>query len=164
MTDEPAPAETAPSSDNIRRRIEARIGQGEFIAGLLRVAGRESSTVQSSFVDRLSHIAGMMRELLEQNGLIRRLIYRPREFWPQQRGRSIAFIDGGVANIDLPSAAPLGIRVGSYIVRPGDETLDREQFNIEALPGIEWVILGDHRAGSMQVRTLRRRYSSLRNP
>ena len=131
MTDEPAPAETAPSSDNIRRRIEARIGQGEFIAGLLRVAGRESSTVQSSFVDRLSHIAGMMRELLEQNGLIRRLIYRPREFWPQQRGRSIAFIDGGVANIDLPSAAPLGIRVGSYIVRPGDETLDREQFNIE---------------------------------
>ena len=33
-----------------------------------------------------------------------------------------------------------------------------------ALPGIEWVILGDHRAGSMQVRTLRRRYSSLRNP
>ena len=35
---------------------------------------------------------------------------------------------------------------------------------VAALPGIEWVILGDHRAGSMQVRTLRRRYSSLRNP
>ena len=39
-----------------------------------------------------------------------------------------------------------------------------ETFRILALPGIEWVILGDHRAGSMQVRTLRRRYSSLRNP
>ncbi len=37
-------------------------------------------------------------------------------------------------------------------------------FLILALPGIEWVILGDHRAGSMQVRTLRRRYSSSRNP
>jgi hypothetical protein len=117
--------------ENIRRRIEARIGQGEFIAGLLRVAGRESSAVQRSFVDRLSHIAAMMRELLDQNGMISRLAYRPREFWPQQKGRTIAFIDGGVANIDLPSAAPLGIRVGSYIVRPGNETVNREHFNIE---------------------------------
>lgn len=127
-----APATAGTSTpENIRRRIEARIGQGEFIAGLLRVAARESSTVQQNFVDRLSHIAAMMRELLGQNGMIRRLPYRPREFWPQQKGRAIAFIDGGVANIDLPSSAPLGIRVGSYIVRPGDETGRREQFNIE---------------------------------
>lgn len=117
--------------ENIRRRIEARISQGEFIAGLLRVAGRESATVQSSFVDRLSHIAAMMRELFERNSMVRRLAYQPRDFWPTQKGRAIAFIDGGVANIDLPSAAPLGIRVGSYIVRPGDETERRERFNIE---------------------------------
>ncbi len=130
-TDE-APATGGTSApENIRRRIEARIGQGEFIAGLLRVAGRESATVQTNFVDRLSHIAAMMRDLLGQNGMIRRLQYRPNEFWPQQKGRTIAFIDGGVANIDLPSAAPLGIRVGSYIVRPGDETENRERFNIE---------------------------------
>ena len=38
------------------------------------------------------------------------------------------------------------------------------RYYVMALPGIEWVILGDHRAGSMQVRTLRRRYSSSRNP
>jgi hypothetical protein len=129
--DNPNATNGSASAGNIRRRIEARIGQGEFIAGLLRVAGRESTEVQRSFVDRLSHIAAMMRELLNQNGMIRHLAYRPHEFWPQQRGRSIAFIDGGVANIDLPSAAPLGIRVGSYIVRPGDETENRERFNIE---------------------------------
>lgn len=117
--------------ENIRRRVEARIGQGEFIAGLLRVAGRESATVQTNFVDRLSHIAALVRDLLVQNDMIRKLQYRPTEFWPQQKGRTIAFIDGGVANIDLPSAAPLGIRVGSYIVRPGDESENREQFNIE---------------------------------
>jgi hypothetical protein len=122
---------TAQPSDSIRRRIEARIGQGEFMASLLRVARHESSAVQENFVDRLSHIAAMMRELLEHNGMIGRFAYRPNEFWPSQRGRSIAFIDGGVANIDLPSAAPLGIRVGSYIVRPGDETEARERFNIE---------------------------------
>jgi hypothetical protein len=125
-----APAQN-PTPDKIRQRIEVRIGQGEFVAGLLRVASRESSVVQTNFVDRLSHIAQMMRELFDQNGLVRKLSYRPREFWPQQKGRTIAFIDGGVANIDLPSAAPLGIRVGSYIVRPGDKTSDREQFNIE---------------------------------
>lgn len=119
------------SSDSIRQRIEARIGQGEFMAGLLRVAKRDSAVVQESFVGRLSHIAAMMRELLDQNGMIRRYAYRPREFWPAQRGSAIAFIDGGVANIDLPSAAPLGIRVGSYIVRPGDDTEARERFNIE---------------------------------
>ncbi len=121
----------AAPSESIKRRIEARIGQGEFMAGLLRVARRESTTVQQNFVDRLSHIAAMMRDLLDQNGMIRRHFYRPREFWPAQKGRSIAFIDGGVANIDLPSAAPLGIRVGSYIVRPGDESEERELFNIE---------------------------------
>jgi transposase len=32
------------------------------------------------------------------------------------------------------------------------------------LQGIEWVILGDHSGGSMHERTLRRRYSSSRNP
>ncbi|MBI2736609.1 MAG: hypothetical protein HYX38_08720 [Rhodospirillales bacterium] len=36
--------------------------------------------------------------------------------------------------------------------------------NMMGLQGIEWVIWGDHNAGSMQVRTLRRRYSSSRRP
>src|SRR5258708_3498886 len=35
---------------------------------------------------------------------------------------------------------------------------------IQGLQGIEWVILGDHSGGSMQVRTLRRRYSWWRRP
>ena len=72
--------------ENIRRRIEARIGQGEFIASLLRVAARESSAVQRDFVDRLSRIAAMMRDLLGQNEMIRKLSYRPRAFWPAQKG------------------------------------------------------------------------------
>jgi putative transposase len=37
-------------------------------------------------------------------------------------------------------------------------------FKKKGLQGIEWVILGDHSAGSMHVRTLRRRYSSSRSP
>ena len=34
----------------------------------------------------------------------------------------------------------------------------------KGLQGIEWAILGDHSGGSMQVSTLRRRYSSSRSP
>ena len=37
-------------------------------------------------------------------------------------------------------------------------------FKKMGLQGIEWVILRDHSGGSMQVRTLRRRYSSSRSP
>lgn len=118
-------------AEGIRRRIEARIGQGEFLAGMLHVAGRESDRVQGDFVSRLSAIAAGTRELLDRNGMIRRLPYAPNTWWPSVRGQSFAFVDGGVASIDLPSAAPIGIRIGSYIVRPGDETDARERFNIE---------------------------------
>ncbi len=59
-----------------------------------------------------------------------------------------------------PSALSAGERYSESPVALDAAGMD----NIMALPGIEWVILGDHRAGSMQVRTLRRRYSSSRNP
>ncbi|QYU68677.1 DNA double-strand break repair nuclease NurA [Leptolyngbya sp. 15MV] len=98
---------------------------------MLYVARRESEQAQAHFVDRLSRIAATIRQLLADNGLVRSLAYRPSSYWPGLRGKSYAFVDGGVANIDLPSAAPIGIRVGSYVVRPGDETEARERFNIE---------------------------------
>jgi hypothetical protein len=121
----------AAENEGIRRRIEARVGQGEFLAGLLHVAGRESDKVQGDFITRLSAIAAGTRDLLERNGMICRLSYEPSRYWPGVRGKSFAFVDGGVASIDLPSAAPVGIRIGSYVVRPGDETEARERFNIE---------------------------------
>jgi hypothetical protein len=122
---------TLSDEDDIRSRIEARISQGDFLANMLVVARRQSDVVQEQFVDRLSRIAATVRDLLDNSGLVCSLGYRPSSYWPGLKGKSYAFIDGGVANIDLPSAAPIGIRVGSYIVRPGDETEERERFNIE---------------------------------
>lgn len=118
--------------ENIRRRIEVRIGQGEFLAGMLHVAARGSAQAQESYIDRLSKIAATVRTIFNANELIGSLEYRPQNFWPEVAGKAIAFLDGGVANIDLPSAAPIGIRVGSYIVRPGEtDPAAREQFNME---------------------------------
>jgi hypothetical protein len=119
------------TQSGVRNRIEARIGQGEFLANMLHSITRESSEVHGDFVDRLSAIAESVRALLENSELIRRFDYSPTKYWPSIRGRKYAFVDGGVASIDLPSAAPIGIRVGSYVVIPGDETEGREQFNIE---------------------------------
>lgn len=74
-----------------------------------------------------------MRTLLVDNGMLKRRTYAPRDFWPEQNGREMTFVDGGVSRIEQPSSAPLGIRVGSYTVRPGDETEGRERFNQELL-------------------------------
>jgi hypothetical protein len=42
--------------------------------------------------------------------------------------------------------------------------VDGRELRFMGLQGIEWVILRDHSGGSMHERTLRRRYSSSRNP
>lgn len=118
--------------EQIRRRIEVRISQGEFLGGMLHLARNGSAQTQESFVDKLCRIAASLRAIFEANDLIRRFSYRPAAYWEGLQGQAITFLDGGVANIDLPSAAPIGIRVGSYTVRPGETDLTkREQFSIE---------------------------------
>lgn len=119
------------ASEEIRERIEVRISQGDFLANMLHVAHRQSDDTQAAFVEKLSAIATAVRSLLENNDLLQVLDYQPNRFWPSQRGKAYSFVDGGVASIDLPSAAPIGIRVGSYTVKPGDESEERERFNIE---------------------------------
>ena len=42
--------------------------------------------------------------------------------------------------------------------------VDNRLVKFQGLQGIEWAILHGHSGGSMQERTLRRRYSSSRNP
>lgn len=115
----------------IRDRIEAKVAHGEFLANLIFAARRDSANVQTTFIDDLTEIATRVRGVLEVNGLIKRVSYEPQAFWPDQRGCTFGFVDGGVANIELPTAAPLGIRVGSYVVKPGNDTEDREQFSID---------------------------------
>lgn len=112
-------------------RVRARLDRGEFLGHLLRVASSDSEDVQAHFVREVSKLTRRLRRILEVRGLIHSLEYRPNAYWPAQRGRGYGFIDGGVANLELPTAAPVGIRVGSYVVRPGDETERREAFNIE---------------------------------
>lgn len=114
----------------IQSRIKSKVARGDFLANMLGLARNASSDVQEDFVENLTLISTTVRSVLENGDLIRKVEYEPKGFWPRQLGKSFCFVDGGVANIELPSAAPLGIRVGTYIVRPGAEGPDREEFSI----------------------------------
>lgn len=118
-------------TEHIRRRVEAKIEQGQFLARLILQTKADSAAVQVDFIEKLTNTANGLREIFERSGLIRSIDYEPTAFWASQNGKGYCFIDGGVASIELPSAAPLGLRVGSYIVRPGDRTDNRERFNVE---------------------------------
>ena len=65
---------------------------------------------------------------MEDEGLIHELQYKPREFWPSLKGNEYCFVDGGVAQLNLPTSAPMGIRVGAYYVKPGEDSDKRERF------------------------------------
>lgn len=119
-----------PGRKDIRQRVQSKVERGHFLSSLLVMAKGGSASVQQDFIDALSDTASGMREILDQAHLIQRIEYEPRAFWLSQRGKAYCFIDGGVANLDLPSAAPIGLRVGTYVVRPGDTSENRESFNI----------------------------------
>ncbi len=115
---------------DIRQRVQSKVEQGHFLSNLLVMARKDSANVQQDFIENLSNTANGLREILDRASLIQQVEYTPGTFWPDCRGKAFCFIDGGVADIDLPSAAPIGLRVGTYTVRPGDTTDNRESFNV----------------------------------
>lgn len=115
----------------VHDRLESKVTQGDFLVNMLRVARSDGPRLEQAFIEHVGNLAEKLSHFLRSNGLIRKAEYEPAEFWARQKGRAFGFVDGGVASIDLPGASPLGIRVGSYVVRPGDETDRREEFNIE---------------------------------
>jgi len=111
-------------------RIESKVARGDFLAQLLGIARGASAVTQKDFVENLAATGEAVREILVDAGMVRRIDYDPGTFWPGRKGSRYCFIDGGVANIEIPSAAPLGLRIGTYMVRPGIEDDSREQFNV----------------------------------
>jgi hypothetical protein len=107
--------------------IKEKLESG-FLSRLLIGAQVQSASVQQNFTELASALAAQLRELMESEGLIHSLSYRPREFWPSLKGNEFCFVDGGVARLNLPTSAPMGIRVGAYYVKPGEDSNQREHF------------------------------------
>jgi len=103
-----------------------------FLGRLLIGAQVQSAAVQENFTELASELAAQLRELLEAEKLIAAIAYRPKDFWPSLKGSEFCFVDGGVARINLPTSAPMGIRVGAYYVRPGErENRERFTFHVQ---------------------------------
>lgn len=117
--------------EQVRERIETRVTLGHFMANMLRAAGTDKADVQENFANHLCSTAQLLDGFLRNDDQVGKIEYAPSEFWPAQKGRRYAFVDGGVANVALPGAAPLAIRVGAYLVRPGVHGPDREDFAVQ---------------------------------
>lgn len=117
--------------EEIDTRVRAKAGQGEFLGQLLAFSRGQSADVHEDFIRRLSALAAALRQIFDREGLVECFPSPAADFWASSSGRHVAFVDGGVARIDLPSAAPMGIRVGTYAVRIGDTSELRESFSTE---------------------------------
>ncbi|MEE7505127.1 hypothetical protein MMR14E_18800 [Methylobacterium mesophilicum] len=117
--------------EEVRERVETRVTLGHFMANMLRAAGTDKADVQENFARHLCDTARLLDGFLRNDNHIRRIDYEPSGFWPEQKGRRFGFVDGGVANVALPGAAPLAIRVGAYLVRPGIDGQEREDFSVQ---------------------------------
>lgn len=121
----------ATRTDEIGSRVRVKAERGEFLGQLLMLSRQHSADVHEDFIRQLSALAVNLRKILEGEGLIGSFPRPSHDFWRAMAERTVAFIDGGVARIDLPSAAPMGIRVGAYSVTIGDRTEARESFSTE---------------------------------
>lgn len=95
---------------------------------MFKLAGDLSAPAQVSFIETVEALASQLRELLVETGQIVKLRTGHGAFWPQVAGRQIGFIDGGLANLSMLGSAPLAARVGGYVVTPGDDSGEREEF------------------------------------
>ncbi len=117
--------------EEVRHRIETRVSLGHFMANMLRAARSDDTDVQRTFAKHLCDVAKLLDGFLRNDSRIATLAYDPGTYWPSQRSKLFGFVDGGVANVALPGAAPLAIRVGAYLVRPGIEGDKREDFAVQ---------------------------------
>jgi hypothetical protein len=90
-----------------------------------------SSGAQAKFIDVLDAISTELRDIFKDSKLIHKVPIDQKATWAAFKGKRIGFVDGGVANISAMGAAPVAIRVGSYVVTPGVRGPDRERFNFE---------------------------------
>ncbi len=108
-----------------------RIRRPHVLGEMMRSSIHLSSKSQAEFLTVLESVVTSLRSQLDNDKLIKTISLDHKRLWGDCKGKKIAFIDGGVANMGALGAAPVAIRVGSYVVKPGHEGPDREEFDIE---------------------------------
>ena len=112
------------------RRTDRFLRDPHILTQLLSHVMGLASKSQLDYISHLRILADDLRERMED--WIRPIDRDHRRNWEEVMGKSISFADGGVSRIiGLPSADPMGIRVGMYTVIPGEEDpTERERWRV----------------------------------
>lgn len=114
----------------VQEKVRHQAERGAFFAQLLSLSPTQSSDLHEDFIKKVGALSEQLRQILADQGRIEAATSIKERYWESVRGSKLGFIDGGVARIDIPTSAPMGIRVGSYCVTTGDSTEDREAFDV----------------------------------
>jgi len=110
------------------RTVRERVRSATLIEQMLKVSSDLSAPAQLAFMDTVEQLASQLRTVLLRTNQIIRVEKNHSVLWRNVAGQQIGFVDGGMANLAMIGAAPVAVRVGGYIVTPGDRTADREHF------------------------------------
>ncbi|SRR5579883_29664 len=137
---QPAPASAAlrslppmpPVTEKPRRArtIKEKLRSPSLIEQMLKVSSDLSAPAQLAFMETVEQLASQLRTILLHQNRIIRIEKNHAALWKSVAGQPIGFVDGGMANLAMIGAAPVAVRVGGYIVTPGDKTPQRETFLI----------------------------------
>lgn len=110
------------------RTIREKVRSPHILEQMLRMSSDLSAPAQLQFMDTVGQLASQLRAVLLKTGQIVRIAKDHPALWKSVAGKAIGFVDGGMANLTMLGSAPIAVRVGGYIVTPGDRTPEREQF------------------------------------
>ncbi len=125
------PPDSPEKSPRKRKRIESRLQRPHILVEIVKRGMVLSAEAQANFIATLEDLSSELRQLFLEAELIKMAPLGHKETWARFRHVKIGFVDGGMANVASIGSAPMAIRVGSYMVTPGVEGPEREQFGIE---------------------------------
>src|SRR5439155_24935246 len=116
-----------------RKRIGDRLRRPNILTEIVKSGLALSAKAQADFIDVLDTLSSELRALLLKAKRLQKVEINHKRVWSEVRGLRIGFVDGGMANVASVGSAPLALRVGSYVVMPGEAGSDREQFDFEII-------------------------------
>ena len=89
--------------DKIKKRLKK-----DYYSDLMVLAATQTR-IQDNYMDVIINLSDKFSTILRENGYIKKLEYKPKEFWNFQGKKTIYNIDGGQASVQIPTAAPFGL-------------------------------------------------------
>lgn len=123
----PMPSPTRATAPRVRT-IKEKLRAPGIVDQMFKVASDLSAPAQLAFMETVEQLASQLRTILLHQGRIIKIEKNHVALWRHVSGQPVGFVDGGMANLAMIGAAPVAVRVGGYIVTPGDNTPEREKF------------------------------------